>query len=1427
MKHDRLENRSWAAFAEALGLEHSNAVELLAEMGSSGTPTLFVDGIDRINPDHKGVVLDIVRAIDSGENLNHWTVLATSRDQGLEGYRTWFPAGFYREAGIGDVTVPPFDDAESAQLARALPALAPLLLGSGNVAEIARRPFFAAVLARSGAMRDGGPQTEIDLLTAWWRGGGYDGWRSSVVGRQRALLDVAVQGLRTLGRRVPAGKLGATTLDEARRLVDDGVLQSDEDGVWYSFAHDIFFEWVFFRRLVELGDEWTDELVRAREPPLLGRVVGLLAQKALEVPGQWSNGYRSLESTDLRPQWRREWLTAPPLSSAFAGREEEFGGLLAEDDHRLLGRFLVWFQAHHTIPNPQVLASDAVPGETDRMRFADLLGWPSDIAGWVRMLGWLIPVSPTLPRRFVPVVVQVFSVWLNAFAKSANDHTAAIVELCSAWLVELEGVLYGPPEQGPPKTDWSNLESSGSDLATNLRLAIARSASVCPEPTRALYWRAVESADMRRNIYGELMAFGTTAAELCPDALVALVEAELMEELPGDRVERRRREQDAVFAYLRRIREKAEDERTPEEQRVLSHVHMPAGEDRVLPEDVGIKRYAPYYSPPSPVHQPFAALFGTVPKTAVALVRDLVNHAVEGWRQNEDLRDADAPVPVTLTFPWGEQVFWGDAEHYEWFTIRASPEPLECALLGLRYWAFKELDAGRPVDEVIREVVEGSTSYGVLGLALALALETFHVSETVLPIVTCQRLWHDDLRRFVQENARGIGLLGMGLESRQAGDQAAAEEYLLSRECRRREIRHLAMRFATSGDPVLRERFAALLAQFPDALPYTTEGERENDRVTDYLRERAQRWAEMADIENYRRVELDGERRAVAFESPTPRTAEEERLADASNAYFEENRLIAWAARCLEAGTVVEGESMVDAIRAARERDSAALFEERRDVEDHSPQTAVAAVGAAALLDERLSASDREWAWDVMGRVEGMPEPGDTRPGSRIPWHPARHLVAALAWDRRRTGARADSAARLFRLTAHPMEEDVARLAFAYLLADPDVQVQWAAGRLLLALSVKPRPDWGWDDTGTDSAERRRGVVEGEVDRLGRPPLPWPDLPAPWAKVTRRRAYGARSREWEEWGDPDPYFDAEAAGKLLDMFPVETWCRSPVHLDLLREGLGRLVAWTAAKLVPDWEAARGDRTARRAATSLMEWNRRLGRLLARAAPFLDADVVRREYLDAFPVDNEDSFSVLGEFIVGTVVRQVIDAPKVPAGTVMLLDHCVDRVVRHPAFRRGGHRAGQLNGWSLPGVVRALFFVPIDDEGSGSARYANGDWSELGIVMPIVSKVLTELGWSQDVMHWFLELCERAGGAYPIDAFAAQVSGVVDSADGGLAGTTIPARMAATVQRLADANYPLEADLARRLLVVLDALVELGDRRSVALERSPAFREVRV
>ena len=465
-----------------------------------------------------------------------------------------------------------------------------------------------------------------------------------------------------------------------------------------------------------------------------------------------------------------------------------------------------------------------------------------------------------------------------------------------------------------------------------------------------------------------------------------------------------------------------------------------------------------------------------------------------------------------------------------------------------------------------------------------------------------------------------------------------------------------------------------------------------------------------------------------------------------------------------------------------------------------------------------------------MERVAVMAEPADAFPSSEIPWHPAKHLVAALVHDRRSGSPRTDSLRRLFGLSVHTVD-GVAKSAFAALFSDSDERVRWVAAQLAMDLSLHYRSEIGVnglrDNTRDTNAQRSLSraierVDEGSVFALT-------GVPPAWVRATRQPTHFGRSQEEGEWEDADPVFDPQCAAELFPLFPVEAWCRSAVYKPLWQMALRQLVVWTAERLMPSWREKKRRRTDR-STIKLMEWNSVLGDLLARSAPFFDAQLVRTEYLAAFVTDDEQGLAVLASFADRTVARQVLDAPTIPTNTLDLLSDCVERVIRDEVFDPNSYHAGKLHGQDLRSLVTALLFVAVEGDAPGAARFVNGDWSQIEIVMPLVSRLVGATGWSPYVMEKFLTLCERAGIAYPLDAFAAQTNAVLDSivnARGSWSGTTLPARTAATVQPLADANFPLSAAQAQKLLKVLDALIELGDRRSVALEQAEAFRAVQV
>jgi hypothetical protein len=1429
LKSDRLSGKSWMEFAATLGVKHRKLDDLLAEIGATGTATLYIDGIDRINPDQKCIILDILNAIEVNPDLSSWRVLATSRDQGLETYRAWFPARFYRGTQIGDVQVPPFNDDEAEALAKEKPALRHLLIGTPSVTAIARRPFFAAVLARTFSDGTTDPQTEVDLINAWWTRAGHDAPAEVIPQRQRALLDIAEKGVANLGKNVAARSLAPPTFEHIAALKRDLLVRGNNGDASYSFTHDIFFEWTFFRLLIDLGDTWTEGLAMSGEPPLLGRVVGLLAQHSIVEPGRWSANYATLDGSKLRPQWGREWLTAPPFTSVFVSRQKEFTELVTGNNYALLEKLLVWFQAQHTIPSPIVLAQES-PGQSglDRVGLAELLSWPSDFISWGRFLDWLLPLAASLPVRLLPRVVEVFSVWQNALSDFQAPLSRAIVGICADWLIEFEKAAY-PEDRAFERGRWDDLgRDAQKQFATSLRIVLVRAARAFPEYANALFDRAIANKRMRREAYSDLMALAWMMAEVSPERLAAVTKAELQQELPQDHIDRENREHRERVNRIERIRAKPESERTESETRTLEHIpfHIPRSYNGLGREEIGIDGHHSFYYPVSAMHEPFASLFNRKPEVALELVRDLSNRATTGWRQIANIAGHrnGTPIPMEISFTWGKQEFWGDWPAYNWQLGQLGAQPLECAFLAMSYWAFRQIEGGRPVDEVIQLILQGNEAIAAPGLALRLALETLHVSEVTLALVACQRLWPFDIARVRNEPTRNIDLFGLGLINRLTGEKKVAQDYLDKRLSRFRDVKQLAMHFVVNSHGSLTVRFKQALADFVAALPYEWEEQRSDPAAKVVLTQQAEEYAALAMIENYQGYRTPDEKIVVAYQPPlSPETIQR---GEAAAVFLRQSSILAWAMKSLRAFALAPDTALTDAVAFVRPLDQPTLFVERLDVEDHTPQSVVAAVAASVICFGDTASDDYKWALDVLARIDAIKEPKGFFYGAKIPWHPVLQLIFALLHLRRANPIDLEPARRLARLTAHPHEE-AAELALGALLADRDIHVSWVAAQLALerALYYRPTVKKGgvWDTRTAKKAANTmldRALKGLNSNRFE----PFNPIPPAWVKITAGSEDEDDANENGRWTEPDPKFDPQQAEKHLENFPIEKWCASdetkPLALALIRS----LVNWTGQRIRPPG----GTKRRRDRSTDLIGWNDALGDALARASPFFDVALIEAEFLAPFLQNHDDDeLDVVAAFSDGLVKRHVLDAATIPAGTLDLLGLCVDYAIADSTFRLGGYRAGEVSGQDMPKLIEALLMVNVE-RAPGAARFVNGDWSEIGLVMPTITHLVTATGWSSFVMSKFLLLCERAGNAYPLDHFIEQISvalAKLENAKGNWAGTNLPARMAAAVQRLAETNFPLRPDQAQGLLRILDALIDLGDRRSAALEQTEAFKGV--
>ena len=1445
---NRLSGRSWAEQARALGLSTTGIEPLLVEVAATGHPVLFIDGIDRVAPEHRPIITDLLGQLLASPALAGWRVVATARDAGIEPLRNWVPAALWSGAGVGYVDVDNLSDDEASVLADKLPALKPLLTGGNErVRTLARRPFFAAVLAR-GLLRaayptEFAPQTEVELVDAWWMRGGYDAQAPQALARQRALIELAQRSAPDLGRNLRIRDLSAATQAVLPALEEDGLLQQMRQGHTAQFSHDIFFEWSFFHLLVDQGADWIAALTAAGEPPALARVVELLSQSTYADAEQWPRELHALAGAQVRPQWLRAWLIAPVFSPRFAEHAEMYGTALAANDHHLLGKLLVWMQAEKTTPNPMVLSgllgSDMLPAA--RIRLADSLGWPSDFSAWRRLLSWLLQRLASIPDRSLPDLVTLFETWQMAYGNHRDPLSQRIVTQCAAWLNAVEDQRNAwRARLEPPGNARESRPRAPSNLETELRSLVLRAGRAYADIVGAYLTKVERIARWPDKCYQEVISYAPVLAQTHPALLALVARHWFLQELPDDSMARWHMEDHEQEELLKRVAAIPPEQRTWSDNMALESPNI--GRDSFSHHDwdrlsIGADHHG--YFPASPLREPFHALFQHDPATALALVRDIVNHAMTAWRQLHQYRGGGGtPLPLVLAFPWGTQQFWGADRHYVWFRGHGGPQVVECALMALERWAMAQQDAGRSLEDLLKQILEGHASISVLGIAVHLALRAKEVSATSLTLLGSLRLCDLDLQRMVQESQLvSAGLIGFSPgRGDDAQRQAVADNGRLA--SRRLELRDLVPLFVLGADAAMRDACRAVLDSFPNRLEFTYQEEADDPDLVAELRRKAELWSELGHAENYRTTPVPGRDDVVQVSMSSARhEAPEVQEALQRHAHVSrETELWIWVDKCFSSWSWAQGFSPDEAVARATELENA---DPSASLMPGSGMSEAAIVGtAAALICFAETPEHRAWANATIARFGVEPDAiaDDTFPGAVIPWHPKIFVARAVAARLRAGAEAAGDREALYRLVAHPMEVvSFAALSGVAACWDRDPRFAWCGLNLGLRLAQlwHPPDAFQMEPQARRLAERahRDAVLAAALEEYQRGggfppwvrPLPsWTPV-APGAPQRRRGSEGP-----EGWQRSSDLWHSQYAAKVLQQVPVAAVMASPARA-LYVDALQGLVEWTLDTLNPTWRT--DERHGREHdGASLLEWEHQLGRSLAGVADYLPAAEVQARLVAPIVAQrDETAMRFLGSF-AEVLYLDVLTAATVNDNSIQLLQAVLERTLDQRDLRRSPYNDddGRIGGFDLPDLIKCLMFVRIE-RAEDAARFANGRWEDLPRIMPLVDRMVRAAGWVPYVARQFVTLCERAGAAYPADTFADQMLALL--ADGNLPsawkGTSVPASMAALVQEHADRQHPLPPALARKLLHVLDALVDLGDRRSAALQQSESFRGVRL
>lgn len=1446
LKADRLQGASWAGYTSALRLDAPRLVELLAEVGSAGCSTLFIDGLDRVEVEHRAVVNDVLNLLVQDPELAYWRVVASVRDNGLEPLRTWLsPRWLAMRAAVVDVSL--LDDAEAEVLAEARPHLRSLLFGAAQLRELTRRPFFLSVLAR--LPNAGTIATENDLIEAWWRAGGYNAPEHSAGDRQQILLALASEGARTLGRRMSVGSLQSAPIAE---LKADGVIREVRSGHSVAFCHDIYFEWAFLHLLIDRGDAWPDVLQSVGEPPVLGRTVELLAQLYFSEPPTWGDHLVRLEALGLRSQWTRAWLLGPFGSAGFNDHEVEMAVAAFEGDRPWLVKLAVWLQAEKTRPNPKIVSQAADSDNIQQiLRVADQLAWPSDFVAWGRFIDWLVAHKDRIWSAATPDVISVFEVWQQAYADLRNARSRAILNIVVGWLVDIEdrrhGERFSTRDWGP----WSEMVGSLDDLERRLRVLVLRAARAYPDLARSYMKRIQTTDDLADAAFKDVLRYSPVLADVVPAELADYVLRQVCGELPND-AEARHADDPHISMFGRSVN--------------FFDWHR-----------LSVKGEGQFPSP-TPMQEPFHSLFEAAPAEARRLVVGVCNHAITAWRQLHSLGidGAARPLPLTLAFPWGDQTFWGNDQVYTWYRGVWGPDIAKSALMALESWALGQLRNGRDLDEVLREVLEGHESVAPLGVAVSLISDTRKATPTGAAIVGSARLWRWDLVRYqhdqssIPPNTIGLGRFGVddGVKAVLASNALAFRKW---------SLRDVAMLFVLSADEPLAEAVRGAIQAFEENPPVDFQEQLEDPGSLADAKRTAQIWSKVGDPATYEMTQTpDGTGIQIAHANPHQKDPDVVAVVERTHAMGEAAGLMLWAKDCFDTNGISSRMGLNQAVARAQRLVRPDLFDKLQDVGTGAmTQSGVAGVAAAVLRFGNLGDDGVAiWARQIIRRAAITVGPADVMPQTLIPDHPCIYAAYGLA-TLITSGQEADSArASLLMLALHPIEMvSAAALSEAMGCWATDRKFAWAAVELGLRLSVGHRPErisaYGYDHT-----SNRKAMVaahEAAIRRLNsrRSDFTLPPVPAAWERivgpgVTRSgraqrkiggpvfrhlAGYLAFALAWRplastrlaawlggilnpqqgvDWREPTPFLRWDFLPKVLEGIPIAEVLADPDYRPAFVELCSQLLGWTIQKIVPPWADDPQAGRDRYRATDLFEWRRVFGKFLGKVGLHLSAAEVRARFLDPiFALGDEPAFSLLEPLVDITSAAGILDPATIAPSAFGTMEACVERVLAAREWGRA-RRSGELYEHHLPGLVRDLMFV--DHLGlSGATRFANDDWRQFDLIAPFLEKMARTVGSVPIVTRSFLVACERARPYVDPKWFAdIALSIVTDHGPPvGWRASLLAGRMASVVQIIAEKAHPLDEAVARTLLRVLDALVDMGDRRAAALEISEIFKDVRV
>jgi hypothetical protein len=1302
LRNGRIVPAGWRPMAHVFGCTVSQD-ELFNELGCGGGATLFIDNIDQI--DDAGDWATVTDLLTGVARNPGWRAVVTG-SVGNEDWKTKLPAGV-RNAGIATLLVEAISDDETTVLSEGNRALAIILSNDHPARGIARNLFYLSRMIELGAGQDeaaAGIATEIDLARLWWR---YGGGRSEDDGRFARL-----KVLRAMGTQVVAhpGRVAFKADDLPSPAVIAELLRFDSlreeiRGATVAFRHDVLRDWAVGFLLHE--DEGVLNALPMNKPlsPGLARGIEIAARLAIEsdaTGARWLVLLGAVERGGCHGSWKRPVLLALPRSEHALALFFGLKAVLLDSNGGRLSEIIRLMMAVESVPLAKVIAR-VRPSVTIPPGAADFFV-PKGL-GWTWLVLWLVAEAKSLPTALIPDVSKVFQAWLLSTHHQALPLNAQIVGLLFEWLTLIEDAIaprmFRDTGHAPPSLYIPHMR----EVRDEIRMTAFAFAHLNP-PAAESYLFGLNSDAVRYSEAQDILRAPGTLAKAAPAAFVNFTLGAIIEKEGPDDVYSGRRSRLGPFGV---------------------HDHL--------------------FSPASPGQGPFLELLEHAPAEGLRLVRSVVEHATQ-WQRDQYI-EARQPFPrISILFPGGTKSFEGDWSVYSWARSIAPSMTTASALMALEAWGHQQIEAGRPFEEVLHEVLgpDGS-SIAFVSVAVDLVLSHWREArDAAWPMVATPELLEFDDARLTHDM---VGVNRMLAIRQEPNTWRVKRADLDARPSRRNRLSDTIGDYVFHGEP---KQLEALRAALERARNEIRQKPSYGENPITGLRATADRAVRMTNAEHWPLVKVrleDGtEAEGHQFQPDPKEVGRRNAAATQIETNMRHHNVRAKVQLALFDRSKSTGEVVAEAIewakaQAANAEPHPAEGDERENFDKEWDQRAV--VMAAALAARDYEAPDRSdvvaWALPLLNAA-AVEKGKEYRGNDQIEYNTtaigALGLLALYLRDQ-------DSSIRdvLLRLASHQHLSVVNALGHHFPdLARLDPRLPRALIRIVMASSVHPRrTDRDRQNQANQRAYRERieTSIAAEIRWLdaaaGEPT--WPELPA-WLSRPRR---GIRIGDWSEEDDEelgeeerDYYADEHALGALAGHLIPLTVGELPPWVVALAVHLMR---WTDQANGPHGENAR-ERDNRPHA-----WNNRFFDFLGILCVALPHDDVVAMFLEPITRFNDEAFhDAMAEFLRGFDRAVQATDTKKPENPVAVRALLAARIRQSWNFQRLGREKGWTSETHAGDALHAMFYQPYHLASRGRPSIPD-NWNGLDATMPTVTALVVEAPASGYLAGLFLNLVESS------------------------------------------------------------------------------------